>query len=244
MKAAEILLEDPPFTVITGAGISVESGLPPFRGPGGIWERYDPEVYGHIDTFKKDPEKAWVLFREMYISSIDARPNGAHEALGRLQKNGIAGPIITQNVDRLHELGGAKDVIDVHGNITRIHCVECGKKIGKVSHPIEIEMFRCDCGSFMRPDIVLYGEQLPTKKIDRAWKECSNGKPILIIGTSGVVLPVAYLPIQARGNGSRLVLLDPYPDIGYRDIVDITIREKAVYAMEELEKALLKLYEH
>ena len=118
-EAVDIFLDHPPFLVLTGAGISVESGLPPFRGPGGIWTRYDPEEYGHIDTFRKDPERAWVLLGELISASLNARPNNAHFALARLQEKGIAGTIITQNVDGLHRSAGSVDVLDVHGDARR-----------------------------------------------------------------------------------------------------------------------------
>jgi NAD-dependent deacetylase len=167
--AADILLDHPPFLVLTGAGISVESGLPPFRGPGGIWTRFDPEEYGHIDTFRNDPEKAWVLLTELISGSLNAKPNGAHEALTRLQKLGLAGPIITQNVDGLHRQAGSSDVIDVHGDAGILYCPVCGSREELSGKMDTFPSPLCSCGNYRRPEIVFYGESLPSEKIERAW---------------------------------------------------------------------------
>ncbi len=238
-EAVDILLDHPPFLVLTGAGISVESGLPPFRGPGGIWTRYDPEEYGHIDTFRKDPERAWVLLGELISASLNARPNNAHFALARLQEKGIAGTIITQNVDGLHRSAGSVDVLDVHGDARKIYCPNCGcreeidEENGSPPNPL------CQCGAYRRPDIVFYGESLPEEKIGRALELAQKGSDLLVIGTTGVVFPVAHIPYLVKGSGGRVVLLDP-DQIGFReDIISVHIREKAVKGMLTLEKGLL-----
>lgn len=240
-NAARILLDNTPFTVLTGAGISVESGLPPFRGPGGIWEKYDPEVYGHIDTYENDPDKAWVLFNEMLQGALGAEPNRAHLSLAELQKIDLAGPIITQNVDGLHGKAGSSDVIDVHGDITRLFCTGCDDEMIVSKDDLPDISRKCKCGSSLRPDIILYGESLPEDKIVRAWELSMSGKPMLIIGTSGVVVPVAQLPFNARASGSKIVLMDLYPSEMMMDISDVVIKEKATVAMDGLKRAMMDL---
>ncbi len=238
-EAVDILLDHPPFLVLTGAGISVESGLPPFRGPGGIWTRYDPEEYGHIDTFRQDPEKAWVLLGELISASLNARPNEAHYALARLQEKGIAGTIITQNVDGLHRLAGSVDVIDVHGDARKVYCPICGYKEEIDEYNGHPPTPLCQCGAYRRPDIVFYGESLPTQKITRAWEIAQEGTDMLVIGTTGVVVPVAHLPNLVKASGGRVVLLDPDQNGFREDIISVHIREKAVKGMLTLEDRLL-----
>lgn len=239
-RAAEVLTSGSPFTVLTGAGISVESGLPPFRGPGGIWEKYEPEVYGHRDTFISDPEKAWVLFNEMINTTIKAEPNEAHLILAKLQNKGIAGPIITQNIDGLHRKAGTKDVIDVHGDISRLYCPSCAERSKLDPDEIPLQHLCTSCGAYIRPDIVLYGEVLPEDKITRAWELSMSGAPMLIIGTTGIVMPVARLPLNARMNGSPIVLMDPYPNGITGSMADVLIREKAASGMSHLEEEIFK----
>ncbi len=241
LEAAGALLRDPPFLVLTGAGISVESGLPPFRGPGGIWTRFDPEEYGHIDTFESDPEKAWVLLWELIRGSLQCDPNEAHLALSRLEKNGISGPIVTQNVDGLHRAAGSVDVIDVHGDARMILCPGCGN--GERVDPDSIGTLNniCSCGSYKRPDIVFFGEQLPEEKIERVWDIASSGKDLLVIGTSGVVMPVARIPFIVKASGGVVVEIDPYPADMAGSVTDILIKEKAVNGMIRLERSIMSL---
>jgi NAD-dependent deacetylase len=239
-KASAILLDRKPFLVLTGAGISVESGLPPFRGPGGIWTRYDPEDYGHVDTFNRNPERAWILLKDLIEGSLRARPNEAHYALARLEESGISGTIITQNVDGLHRLAGSKDVLDVHGDARMIYCPSCGIRYDIPEEEMTSPSPLCKCGSFLRPDIVFYGEQLPEDKIERAWMLARSGIDILVIGTSGVVFPVAHIPNLVKVSGGRIVLMDPNPSGLPMGIADVHIKEKAVKGMLELEKALMK----
>ena len=241
LEAARALLRDPPFLVLTGAGISVESGLPPFRGPGGIWTRFDPEEYGHIDTFDNDPEKAWVLLWELIRGSLQCDPNEAHLALSRLEKKGITGPIVTQNVDGLHRAAGSVDVLDVHGDARIILCPGCGNREKVDQDSIGTLNNICSCGSYKRPDIVFYGEQLPEEKIERVWNIASSGKDLLVIGTSGVVMPVAQIPFIVKASGGNVVEVDPYPTGTAPSATDILIQEKAVNGMIKLERSIISL---
>ncbi len=183
--AAELLRGLSPIIVLTGAGISVESGIPPFRGPGGLWERYDPDEYGHIDSFRKDPGRSWEMLIEIIGSSLSAEPNEAHLTLSRLEKRGTIGPIITQNIDGLHQAAGARDVIELHGNARDIICTGCGGK----EELRDLRSFspRCGCGGWKRPDIVFFGEGLPEMVLTRALMNAEMAGAIIVVGTSGIV---------------------------------------------------------
>ncbi|OYT46646.1 hypothetical protein B6U90_00710 [Thermoplasmatales archaeon ex4484_6] len=234
-EAARVLLEHPPFIVLTGAGMSVESGLPPFRGPGGIWERFDPEEYGHIDTFRKDPERAWVLLGEMLSGTLSFSPNEGHRVIARLEEKGLAGPVVTQNIDGYHGIAGSRDVLEIHGNIRNIICPSCGRTEYISSRLPDDWSVKCSCGSYRRPDIVLFGEPLKEGAISRAWEAASSGMDMLIVGTSGIVMPASQLPFLVRASGGSIVEINPHDSTFSNTISDVFIRERAVKGLTMLE---------
>lgn len=243
-KGAKFLLRSPPFMVLTGAGISVESGLPPFRGPGGIWTRFDPEEYGHIDTFRSNPDKAWVLLEELVKGTISCVPNEAHKALARLENIGLCGPVVTQNVDGFHTSAGSRDVLDVHGDARRILCPVCGKTEVLADGEIDRIRKRCDCGAYLRPDIVFYGEGLPEEKIERSFDIAMSGVDLLVIGTSGIVMPVAQIPYLVKSSGGKVVEINTAPSALTYRISDVFIKSMAVPGMISLEKAIMEIHKH
>jgi NAD-dependent deacetylase len=215
---------------LTGAGISVESGIPAFRGKGGLWERYDPQIYanteGLISTLRMHPQKLVNFIVDFYSVVLKARPNPAHLALCVLEKKGILNSIITQNIDNLHQQAGNRNVIELHGNALRIRCMTCQRTIAlekdrlkemiellKVNRDSRIKLLkilsryfsRCNCGSRYRIDIVLFGEMLPQKELSMAYKYLDNCNTLLIIGSSLVVYPVATLPLYAKERGAKLI---------------------------------------
>jgi len=238
MEAACLVRDKLPIMVLTGAGISVGSNIPTFRGENGLWSRYDPFEYGHIDTFRRDPAKTWVLLKEMMRSTIGAKPNEAHISLARMESKGWVGPIVTQNVDGLHIMAGSRDVLEVHGNIRRLYCPSCGeRKRVPEEHLDEFEPL-CVCGSYIRPDIVLFGEQLPFKEFRRALVLAEKGRSMLIIGTSGVVQPAASLPIQARMAGGIVIEINPAPSELTGSISNVFIQACATEGIDAFERAL------
>ncbi|MFW3145368.1 MAG: Sir2 family NAD-dependent protein deacetylase [Thermoplasmatota archaeon] len=242
-RAAELLSDDLPILVLTGAGVSVESNIPPFRGEGGLWDRYDPYEYGHIDTFRVHPERSWEMLREIIEGSMRSMPNEAHRALARMEGKGWIGPVVTQNVDGLHAMAGTRDLIELHGNARRIYCMDCGRK--EVLDPSTWSGFsiKCRCSSIKRPDIVFFGEMLPEDALGRAVETASKGPNILVIGTSGIVHPAASIPIIAKANGGLLVEINSQPSEFTGTLTDVFINGPATLGARALEDAIQRFFD-
>lgn len=196
--------------VLTGAGVSVESGIPDFRSPGGIWERYPPEVYGTIDAFREDPERFWTFYRELAQLCGGAAPNPGHRALAALEASGHLDHVITQNVDGLHQAAGSRSVIELHGGPDALVCLACGARrreriAALASAPV------CACGAILKPDVVLFGEMLPVAALETAQELARRCDVCLVVGTSAVVYPAATIPELAFEHGATLceVNLEP-----------------------------------
>ncbi len=241
LKAVKAVIGRPPLLVVTGAGISVDSGIPPFRGPGGLWSRYDPDLYGHIDTFRKEPELSWKMLDDIIGTSIGAKPNDAHIALARMEKRGLVGLIATQNVDGLHTLAGSKEVVELHGNARHILCPSCGAMEFLTPETYRSFDRRCSCGAVKRPDIIFFGENLPEKAMKRAFTAAGTGIPMLVVGTSGLVHPAAMLPMIARSAGATIIEINPQPSEHSRSLADHFIQASASIAVPALEKAFIEL---
>lgn len=212
LQAAKDLTRAKYTVALTGAGISAESGIPPFRGKGGVWERIDPMEYATIDAFERNPKEVWqVLFLEMKTVLDQAHPNAGHQGLARLEALGRLRTVITQNVDGLHQAAGNGDVIEFHGNFAWQRCHSCGIKIP--SRELELETLppRCHCGGMWRPDCVLFGELIPTTPLQRSLEITAACDLMLVIGTSAVVEPAASLPSQARAAGAKIIEINPEP---------------------------------
>jgi len=193
--------------VLTGAGMSVQSGVAPFRGEGGLWEKFDPNEYAHIGAFKSDPEKCWELFKLQIEEISEAQPNEGHEALVSLESEGVEA-VITQNVDGLHGKAGSNEVVELHGSLSRLVCPGCGKMYEtdeKKDIIYDGEIPRCDCGKITRPDVVMFGEMLPMDAVDRARGLSQGADLMIVVGTSAVVQPAASLPILAKRNGAEIL---------------------------------------
>ncbi len=209
-KAARDLAESKRAVALTGAGISVESGIPPFRGKGGIWEKIDPMEFAHIDAFMRDPEKVWRTLIGAMKNTLDtARPNDAHIGLARLEALGLLNTVITQNVDGLHQLAGNTDVIEFHGSFAVMQCLKCRReyKTGAVS--MEEMPPKCRCGGILRPACVFFGELIPPAHLARSQKIASECDLMLVVGTSAMVQPAAFMPVVARQNGAKVIEINP-----------------------------------
>jgi NAD-dependent deacetylase len=203
-KTAEAVLGSERTVALTGAGISVGSGIPPFRGTGGLWEKYNPDEYAHIESFKRNPKKVWIMLSEMIDTIRVAKPNAAHFSLAKLEEMGLLEGIITGNVDFLHQAAGSKNVFELHGNNRSLICMKCQK-----SYPVEryLENMppRCDCGYPLRPDVVLFGEQLPEKALSGSYALARACDLMLVVGTSAVVSPMSHMPIVAKESGAKVL---------------------------------------
>ncbi|PIP38878.1 MAG: RNA polymerase subunit sigma [Desulfobacterales bacterium CG23_combo_of_CG06-09_8_20_14_all_51_8] len=211
-KTARLIADSRHVVALTGAGISVESGIPPFRGPGGLWEKFDPMEVGHIQSFMRDPEKVWrLLISEMRDVLMAAKPNPAHLGLARLEEMGILKTVITQNVDGLHQTAGSRDVVEFHGNFAWLRCLDCGGRVRTVEVDLSQMPPRCDCGGIFRPECVFFGEMIPPLDLDRAQIAASSCDVMLVVGCSAVVQPAAYMPVIARQSGAVVIEINPEP---------------------------------
>jgi NAD-dependent deacetylase len=214
-KVADLMRETGYVVAFTGSGISVDSGIPTFRGGQGLWEKYDPMEYAHIDAFRRNPEKVWNMLREMAEVIFAAKPSAAHAALGELETKGLLKAVITQNVDGLHQVAGNTNVIEYHGNHRRLACLGCSGKIEFTQAEARILPYPlCErCLGPLKPDVVFFGEPIPMLEMVRANEEARQCKVMLIIGTSGAVYPAADLPHLAHSSGAKVVEinLDPTP---------------------------------
>ena len=209
---AELIRANQPCVVLTGAGVSTESGIPDFRSAGGIWERFDPYEVASIDAFRRDPARVWEFYGLRLDVLRDARPNAAHSALAALEARGLVEAVITQNVDRLHREAGSRDVIEVHGTIGEGVCPSCSHRRENVRELLPLP--RCpDCGEVLKPAVVMFGELLPEAAIDRATALAQRAGLLLVVGTSLEVWPVAGLPDETLQHGGRLAIVnrDPTP---------------------------------
>lgn len=209
-RAAKDLATAQKAVALTGAGISVESGIPPFRGKGGMWEKIDPMEYAHIDAFMKDPAKVWnVLIKGMKKTLDQAKPNDAHKGLARLEELGILKTIITQNVDGLHQMAGNTDVIEFHGTFAWQRCLDCNKKCETSRIDMTHIPPRCECGGIYRPECVFFGEMIPPQHLLRSRQVASECDIMLVVGTSAVVQPAALMPVIAKESGSKVIEINP-----------------------------------
>ncbi|MEN8189358.1 MAG: NAD-dependent deacylase [Thermodesulfobacteriota bacterium] len=186
---------------LTGAGISVACGIPDFRSPGGLWEEFAPSEYATISVFRKDPAKAWQLYRAMGKILVDKQPSEAHLALGRLEEHGLLSGVVTQNVDNLHQLGGSSRVFEIHGDHQHLQCLRCGRlEAVSEDHFSSGEVPECEqCACPLKPNVVLFGEDVRhLAEIQALIEQCDL---LMVIGTSAQVYPAASLPQIVKDRG-------------------------------------------
>jgi NAD-dependent deacetylase len=205
-RAAKDLFDASKAVAFTGAGISVESGIPDFRSATGLWSRYDPEEYATIEAFRADPEKVWKMLREMMSLVVQAKPNPAHLGLADLEKMGRLAAVITQNVDGLHRAAGSRNVIEFHGSNATLSCLACHQTFDAETLSMKDLPPKCPhCGSIMKPDVVFFGEPIPFDAHRRAMDAARTCDLMLVIGTSALVYPAADIPLTAKGSGSKVI---------------------------------------
>jgi NAD-dependent deacetylase len=236
----ETMLNSKRVVALTGAGISAESGIPTFRGSGGLWEGYPMEEVATIEGFERDPELVWKFYNERRVNIAKAKPNEAHKVLAALE-NLYDFWVITQNIDGMHTLAGSKNVVELHGNIWRVRCTECGITYYNYDVPLKEIPPRCKrCGGLLRPDVVWFGE--PVYNVDKAYKLSESCDVMLVVGTSAQVYPAAYLPRLAWSHGAKIVEINPQetPITRYADFV---IRDKATRALSRIYQELLRAFQ-
>ncbi len=198
---ADLIRARQPCVVLTGAGVSTESGIPDFRSATGIWADVDPFEVASISAFRRDPERVWAFYRRRIHALRDAEPNAAHHALAELERRGLVQAVVTQNIDTLHARAGSEDVIEVHGSIRSAQCLRC-----LWSEPAESVLAQLEespvpacphCGEALKPGVVLFGELLPAAAMERATQLARGARLVLVVGSSLEVWPVAGLPLEA-----------------------------------------------
>jgi NAD-dependent deacetylase len=212
---AELIRARQPCVVLTGAGVSTESGIPDFRSPTGIWAQFDPMEYATISAFRRNPEKVWAFYAPRFATLTTAQPNDAHRALATLEARGFVQAVVTQNIDLLHERAGSRDVVEVHGSIRECNCLECG-----AVYPLEhvrrlldgMAVPRCDsCSSVLKPGVVMFGELLPAGAIDRAFTLAREAALLLVVGSTLEVTPVGALPAETLAAGGDVAIVNVGP---------------------------------
>ncbi|MBM4307148.1 MAG: NAD-dependent deacylase [Deltaproteobacteria bacterium] len=211
-RAAQDIINSKKTIAFTGAGISVESGIPDFRSAGGLWEKFNPEEYAHIHAFYDDPAKVWLMLKDMFTLVMTAKPNPAHIGLAELERMGLLSAVITQNVDGLHQAAGNTNVIEFHGSHHTLSCLKCSTTTDGTTLTIEDLPARCPrCSSLLKPDVVFFGEPIPPKAQSSSFRESMSCNAVLVIGTSAVVYPAASIPIMAKERGAKVIEINMEP---------------------------------
>ena len=243
-RLAELMRGAGSVVALTGAGISVPSGIPDFRTPRtGLWENVDPMEVAHIDAFHEDPVRFWSFYGERFASLEGKSPNGAHEALARLEEMGILDGVITQNIDMLHRRAGTRELVEVHGTIATCSCLACHGHV-ELAEVRERQSAagdgvpRCEgCGAPLKPDVVLFGEMLDAGALNRARELSEQADLLLCIGTSLEVHPVAGLPLASIRAGGRLAILTQGPT-PLDELAEVRLWGDVVAELEGLLRAL------
>jgi NAD-dependent deacetylase len=216
LRAAELLAGARRGLALTGAGVSAESGIPTFRGEGGVWTRYDPVKVASIDAFLEDPAAYWRVSKERGGIALAARPNPGHFALAALEAKGTLVAIVTQNTDGLHQDSGCRRVIEVHGSSRTVQCLDCGAREprAEVQSRLDVEMpphCKVCGGAFLKPTVVLFGEPMPVPAVQEAFALAREADVMLVVGSSLVVRPAADIPLAAIRSGAHLIIVNAEP---------------------------------
>jgi len=234
-KAAELIKKSSHTTAFTGAGVSVESGIPPFRGKNGLWNKIDP-VFLDIHYFNKYADKSWHFIKDIFYDSFSAaKPNDAHYALADLEKKGLLDVIVTQNIDNLHQQAGSKNVIEFHGTAQKLVCMNCGRQFELREELINALPPKCvDCAGLLKPDFVFFGEPIPEAANSRSFREAEIADVFILIGTTGEIQPASMIPIHAKNYGAKIIEINIENSNYTNSITDIFLNGKATEKMRSL----------
>jgi NAD-dependent deacetylase len=237
-RAAELLSAARNGVAFTGAGASAESGIPTFRGEGGLWTKYDPVKVASIDSFLQDPSAYWLVSKERGGIALAARPNPGHYALAALEAAGILVAIVTQNTDGLHQDSGCRHVIEIHGSSRTVRCLDCGAREPRsvVQARLAVQMPpRCKVcgGNFLKPTVVLFGEPMPVQAVQEAFGLARNADVMLVVGSSLVVHPAADIPLAAVRSGARLIIVNAEPT-PFDSLAEVVIHGRSGEVLPEI----------
>jgi NAD-dependent deacetylase len=234
-KAVDLIKASGYTIAFTGAGISVESGIAPFRGEGGLWSIYDP-MYFDLGYFYEHPRESWEVIKEIFFEKFEgAVPNKAHLALAELGEKGLLNEIITQNIDNLHQIAGSKDVVEFHGNCRRLVSID-----HKYAYPVEeipLDRLPPRCpksGNILKPDFIFFGEQIPPDAYMKSMEAAEKAQVVIVIGTTGEVMPAGQVPVLAKQNGAKIIEVNTSPSHFTHSMTDIFLEGKATEVMGAL----------
>jgi len=243
-KAAKLIKDSDHITVFTGAGISVESGIPPFRGEDGVWNKYDPGKFS-IDYFYENPEHSWKLIKEVFYKLYkETEANKAHKILAEWEEKGVVNSVITQNIDGLHQRAGSKEVYEFHGTTSELVCLSCHKKFNLDDKEDSLELLtklppKCpECSGILKPNFIFFGEGIPKKAYKLSLEETKKADLFLVIGTTGEVMPAALIPQEASSKGAEIVEINVKASNYTNNITDIFLKGKATKVMENLNRII------
>ena len=234
-KAVEYIKSANRVTAFTGAGVSVESGIPPFRGENGLWNKYNP-VFLDIEYFQKNPEDSWKLIKEIFYDFFgQAKPNAAHFALAEMEKMGLLHSIITQNIDNLHQNAGSKEVYEFHGNSRYLICTNCSKSYLAKNIDLSSLPPKCEnCETVLKPNFIFFGEPIPEPACANSFTETKNADVFILIGTTGEIMPASLIPYEAKKNNKKIIEINIQSSNYTNTITDIFLKGKATEVMQKL----------
>ncbi len=241
-KAAKLIKSAKRCVAFTGAGISVESGISPFRGKNGLWNKYDPQVFD-IDYFYDNTQHSWQVLRDIFYELFGkVKPNAAHYALAELEANKMLSAVITQNVDHLHYDAGSKTVHEFHGSLKTVVCLKCRAKYKVSQIDLNILPPLCKkCEGILKPDVIFFGEAIPEPAQTNSFNETKKADCFILIGTTGMVAPANLIPSAAKSNGAKIIEINPVKSEYTDSVTDVFIEDKAVSAMEKLMEEIDRL---
>lgn len=240
IEQAVKLIRKAKYTVaFTGAGISVPSGIPPFRGENGLWNTTDP-IFLEIEFFRKKPLQSWLKIKELFYDKLgDAQPNAAHEVLAKMEERSFLETIITQNIDHLHQKAGSKYVYEIHGTYKQLICTACSSEYDMSFADLNYLPPTCFiCKGILKPDMVFFNEPIPPFAKKRSFEEAAKADVMLIIGTNAEVLPAAEIPVTAKNHGAKIIEINIEETHFTREITDIFLKGDAAQIMKEIGKLL------
>ena len=235
-QAAQWIKESRHAIAFTGAGVSVESGIPPFRGADGLWSQYDPESLD-ISRFHHRPHQAWVVIKEIFYDFFGkAKANKAHHVLARLEDCGMLKAVVTQNIDNLHQEAGSRNVIEFHGTAHRMVCTACGAKYASPAVDLQQLPPRCkQCNGILKPDFIFFGEGIPEQAYLDSFDHANKADLVIIVGSTGEVMPACLVPKEAKARGARIIEINPENSLFTRSVTDLHIKMTAGEAFALLE---------
>jgi len=244
-SAAKAIRSSEALIAFTGAGISVESGVPTFRGEGGLYETMDPSLL-EINRFNSEPKICWEAIRSVFYSAGPSgkrpEPNAAHRVLAKWEAAGFLRSVVTQNIDGLHSKAGSRNVVEFHGSTRELLCRRCGKRIAATDEALDSGLLASlpplcpDCGTILKPDFVFFGEGIPQEAYSDAFSAAAEADACIVVGSTGVVYPAAQVPIMAKRSGATVIEVDPGDTEFSSSIVDIHVRLGAAEAMTKLDE--------